>query len=270
MTVAASPELEVLVRVSTAVQQVVREAGHSPHRADVVAMGADGSPTEALDRLAETEILRVLDAEGVAWDLLSEEIGHVVRGGDRVLVVDPIDGSTNALRDLPFASVSLALGSKDLEGIDLGLVRDLYRGTTYWAGRGTGAFRDGRPISTRPWKERGEMCCINLGRHATERANRLAAKVRRVRSLGCASLEILAVAEGAADAYFFENAPDARNLRATDIAAAYRILHEAGGGLSDARGRPLGEFPLTPERRSSVFAWGDVAFGAAAMAEGYL
>jgi fructose-1,6-bisphosphatase/inositol monophosphatase family enzyme len=263
------PELEVLYRTSVRVHQVVREARSSPHRADVVAMGADGTPTEELDRLAEAEILRVLDAEGVDWDLLSEEIGRVHRGGDRTLVVDPIDGSHNALRNQPFYAVSLALGRDVLDGIECGLVRDLHHGTTWWANRGGGAFRDGRPITTRPWNARSETVFVNLGSNASERAVRLAGKARRVRSLGCASQELLMVAQGSADAFLFENHAENRNLRATDIAAAYRILLEAGGGISDARGRSLDDFPLQVERRTSVFAWGDPAFGKAAEA-GYL
>jgi fructose-1,6-bisphosphatase/inositol monophosphatase family enzyme len=260
VTDASRAELEVLYRVSVAVHRVVRDARSSPHRADVVAMGADGTPTEELDRLAEGEILRMLDAEGVDWDLLSEEIGHVARGGDRTLVVDPIDGSHNALRNLPFFTVSLALGRGNLAGIDAGLVRDLHHGTTWWASRGRGAFRDGRPIHARPWNAKTEMMFVNLGRNASERSVRLAGKARRVRSLGCASQEMLMVIQGSADGYFFENAPESRNLRATDIAAAFRILHEAGGGISDAHGKSLDEFPIDLERRTSVFAWGDPAF----------
>ncbi|MCI4367707.1 MAG: hypothetical protein L3K08_08145, partial [Thermoplasmata archaeon] len=89
-----------------------------------------------LDRIAEASLIRALDAEGLDWNLLSEEAGIVPRGGTRTLVVDPIDGSHNALRGLPFSTVSLALGSTDLEGIDAGVVRDLSTGSTYWAGRG--------------------------------------------------------------------------------------------------------------------------------------
>jgi myo-inositol-1(or 4)-monophosphatase len=263
-------DVDILYRVSVAVHRVFRDVASSPHRGDVVAMGATGSPTEEIDRLAESEIVKVLDEEGVDWDVVSEEVGAVKRGGGRTLVVDPIDGTHNALRNLPFSTVSLALGTRDLGGVDIGLVRDLYRGTTYWATRNGGALRDGRPIHTRGWNPRTEMLFANLGRHATPRVGRFAAKGRRVRSLGCASLEILAVAEGAADAYLFENAPEERNLRATDLAAAYRILAEAGGGMYDASGQPLDSFPLTVERRTSVFAWGDAAFARAASTEGYL
>jgi fructose-1,6-bisphosphatase/inositol monophosphatase family enzyme len=262
------PEIEVLYRVSVAVHRVFRDAATSPHRADFVAMGADGSPTEQIDRLAESEILRVLDAEGVDWNLMSEEIGHVDRGGTQTLVVDPIDGSHNVFRNLPFSTVSLALGTTDLAGVDVGLVRDLHLGTTYWAARGEGAWRDGRPMRVRPWVARGEVLFVNLGAHASERAFRFAKSGRRARSLGCASLETLAVAGGGGDAYLFENTPENRNLRATDIAGAYRILLEAGGGMWDAHGGEVGSFPLTVDRRTSVFAWGDRAFADAALAGG--
>jgi fructose-1,6-bisphosphatase/inositol monophosphatase family enzyme len=256
-------ELGVLHRIGLAVERVARENGRSPHRADVVAMGASGTPTEELDRLAERAVLGTLEDERLDWNVVSEEAGVVERGGRRTLVVDPIDGTANAVRNLPFSTVSLALGARDLGSVDLGLVRDLARGTTYWAARGEGAFRDGRPIRTRSWPGRGELVFVNLGRFASVRSAALVGRARRVRSLGCASLEIAMVAEGGGDAYVFENADGATNLRATDIAAAYRLLLEAGGGMSDARGRPLDGFPLGVTQRTSVLAWGDAAFGKA-------
>jgi fructose-1,6-bisphosphatase/inositol monophosphatase family enzyme len=263
-------DLEVLFRVAQTVQAGFRQASTSPHRADVVAMGADGSPTEEVDRVAEAQVLAALDVEGVDWDVLSEEAGLVHRGGGKVLVLDPIDGSHNALRGLPFSTVSLGLGRTDLGGIDTAVVRDLSRGVTYWAERGRGAFRNGHRLATRAWAARSELFFLNLGRHATPRVVQLAGRARRVRSLGCASLEMLAVAEGAADGYVFENDTVGRNLRVTDIAAAYRILLEAGGDASDLEGKPLAKFPLSLPDRTSVFAWGDPELGARARLEGYL
>ncbi len=264
MPAGGAPELEVLFRICAAVQGVVRREVTSPHRGDIVAMGADGSPTEQIDRIAEGQILSILEAEGIGWDVLSEEIGVVRRGGDRTLVVDPVDGSHNVLRALPFATISLALGRTDLDGIDIGVVHDLFGGTTYWAVRGGGAYRDGRRIRTRAWDPRREIFFVNLGRHSTPQAVELAGRGRRIRSLGCASYEMVMVAEGGADLYFFENDTENRNLRVTDIAAAYRILAEAGGGTLDARRRPLGGFPLELGRHTSILAWGDPAFVATA------
>jgi fructose-1,6-bisphosphatase/inositol monophosphatase family enzyme len=259
-----------MFRICAAAHGAFRLANGSPHRADIVAMGADGSPTEEIDRIVEAQLLATLETEKVDWDLVSEEIGTVRRGGSRTLVVDPIDGSHNVLRRLPYATISLALGSGTLGGIDVGVVHDVFTGVTYWAERGHGAYRDGRPLHVRSWDPRAELFFLNLGRHSTPRVVAWAAKGRRVRSLGCASLEIVMVAQGSADAYFFENDVDQRNLRVTDIAAAYRILLEAGGGVGNAAREPLEAFPLSLEHHTSVFAWGDPKFRDASKEGGYL
>ncbi|MCI4348995.1 MAG: inositol monophosphatase [Thermoplasmata archaeon] len=269
MTGDAGADLEVLVRIAYAVHGVVRQARRSPHRADIVGMGAYGVPTEHIDRVAEAQVLSALEAEEVDWNLLSEEVGLVDRGGKRTLVLDPVDGSSNALRDIPFSSVSLALGRSKLGDIEAGVVHDLFRGTTYWASKGGGAFLDGQPIHTRAWDAKNELFFANLGRHSTPRSVALAGKVRRIRSLGCASLEMAMVAQGAADGYLFENDTANRNLRVTDIAAGYRILLEAGGGATDPDGAPLEKLPLDIHARTNIFAWGDPAFAKVAKAEGY-
>lgn len=256
----ALPDIETLFRIAQAVQDVVRQSRSSPHEGDVVAMGADGSPTEEVDRIAEGQVLSVLEAEGLDWNVVSEEIGFVDRGGKKTLVVDPIDGSHNVLRGMPFATVSLALGSETLGGVEAGVVHDLFTGSTCWAARGHGAFWDGRPIHVRPWELRRELFFVNLGRHSTPRSLRLAERGRRIRSLGCASLEMVMVARGAADAYLFDNDTPHRNLRVTDIAAAYRIVVEAGGQVGDAEFRSLEGFPLRLGEHTSVCAWGDPAF----------
>ncbi len=252
----ADPELEVLFRLSQAVHRAVRQAITSPHRGDVVAMGADGSPTEELDRVAEGQLLATLETEGVDWEVLSEEAGRVRRGGGPLLVVDPIDGSHNALRSVPFSTISLALGRGTLGGVEKAVIRDLFQGTTYWATRGGGAWRDGHRLRTRSWEARGELFFVNLGRHATPKAVALAEKGRRIRSLGCASLEMAMVAQGSADAYFFENDTPERNLRVTDIAAGYLLVREAGGAVSDAARRGLESVPLDLSEHTSVLAYG--------------
>ena len=263
-------ELEILFRIAYAVRHTVRQSGATPHRGEIVAIGAAGSPTEELDRIAEAQVLSSLEEEGVDWNVLSEEAGFVQRGGSRLLVVDPVDGSHNALRGFPMSTVSLALGQSTLGDIDVGVVHNLDNGVTHWAERGYGAFRDGHRLRTRTWEVRSELFCVNLGRHSTPRAARLAEKGRRVRSLGCASLELAMVAQGSADAYFFENDNEGRNLRVTDIAAAYLVVREAGGGITDALQHSLESFPLNLDQRTSVFAWGDPSFARHAVSEGYL
>ncbi|MEM0128640.1 MAG: inositol monophosphatase family protein [Thermoplasmata archaeon] len=256
----ASDPLEILVRIALEVHRAVRTSVSMPGRADVVAMGASGSPTERIDRIAERTILACMDAERVDWDLLSEEAGLVRRGGGAVLIADPIDGSHNAVHGIPFASVSLALGREDLSGVTIGLVHDLFRGTTFWARRGGGAYRNGERIRTRRWVEGHDLVHANLGRFTASRLIGRIHSARRIRAIGCASLELAQVAQGSADAYLFDNVPPERNLRVTDIAAGTLIVEEAGGRVVDAEGSPIGSLPLRVDRRTSIVAVGDPAF----------
>ena len=255
----SSQELETLVRIGDAVEETFRAASRSPRQAREVGMGASGNPTAELDRAAEARVLACLEREGVSWNLLSEELGFVDRGGEDILVVDPVDGSHNALSDIPSATVSLALGRERLSDLRVGVVHDLFLGRTHWALRGQGAYLDGVRTSTRTWRPGQELLMVNLGANATSRAHRAAVSVRRVRALGCASLEMALVAQGAADGYFSDNDPGEKNLRVTDLAAGYLLVREAGGGVYAPGSGPL-DLPLDLKNRTPLLAWGDPRF----------
>src|SRR5437016_7625392 len=112
----------LLLEIADAVQHAV-EAFHGDP-AEVVGRGADGAPSARIDRLAEETVLRVLDYEGAALNVLSEEAGFIDRGGKATLVLDPIDGTHNAIRGVPAYSVSLAIGHERLSDVQEALVRD--------------------------------------------------------------------------------------------------------------------------------------------------
>ena len=85
-----------------------------PHeRGTEVGQGEGGDTTLVIDRDAEAAIITVLEAahaDGMCFDLISEEVGARAFDGDGALViVDPIDGSRNARRGLPEFAVSLAV-----------------------------------------------------------------------------------------------------------------------------------------------------------------
>lgn len=261
-------DLELLIRLSYAVHNAVRQSLSSPHKEREVAIGASGSPTAELDRVAEAQVLSFLEQEKLPWNVLSEELGFIDRGHHDLLVLDPVDGSHNALRGLPFATVSLALGREQLSDVRVGVVHDIDTGLTFWATRGGGAWLDGRRLSTRSWVPSEELFFVNLGTHASTRAHALAQRCRRIRALGCASFEIAMVAQGGADGFFSDNTPPTLNLRVTDIAAAQLILKEAGGGVADSHGNPL-EMLLNLDRRTSLLAWGDRRLLAEGHGEGY-
>src|SRR5213076_3326858 len=122
-------------------------------REPVVGAGEGGDETTAIDQAAEDVILaRVREAAGA---VVSEEVGRV--GGDALplVVVDPIDGSLNAKRGIPFFSVSIAVAEGEtMDDIVFGFVHDFGSHEEWTARRGEGAWLNGRPLgSVRPKDE---------------------------------------------------------------------------------------------------------------------
>lgn len=218
-------------------------------------MGADGTPTKLVDDLAEREVLRIVEqTKEPHVNVLSEECGFVDRGGDLTLVVDPIDGTTNASRGLPLYCVSLALGSRRLSDVTLGLVRNIPTGDEYVARRGGGAHRNGERLHSRVFDPADVVVSAELGVHAKREALQLAAKRYYVRSFGAAALEMCFVAEGGLDLYYMAQ----EKLRVIDIAASALIVRESGGRVLDASGREL-DMDLSLAPRTSVIAVGSDA-----------
>src|SRR5215218_2905113 len=92
-----------------------------------------------------TDAVAVGRLTGAGLGVLSEESGHHHPDRDLCVVVDPIDGSTNASRGIPWYATSLAV--VDAEGVRAALVINQATGVRYEAVRGGGATRDGLPIS---------------------------------------------------------------------------------------------------------------------------
>ena len=246
--------VDLLGDLAVAVQHAVDNLRGDP--AEILGRGADGAPSSRLDRVAEAAVLDRLEEIHARVNVLSEEAGFVDRGGDSLLVLDPVDGTHNALRGVPAFSVSLALGHSRLGDVAEGLVRDLVSGATYRASKGQGATLDGRPIHVRRYDPKDVLFSVYLGSNAEPDAARVAAKARRVRHLGAASLDLCLVARGAADLYFMHSREERLKLRACDIAAGTLIVREAGGQVLDLAGRQL-DMPLTADAHTDLIALGD-------------
>ncbi len=248
------PVKGLLLEAAEAVQHAVEAMTGNP--AEVLGRGADGGPSARIDRVAEEAVLRVLDYEEASLNVLSEEAGFIDRGGQATLVLDPIDGTHNALRGVPAYSVSLAIGHERLSDVQEALVRDLVSGATYYAAKGGGALLNGSPIRVHPYDPADLLFSVYLGTNAAPDASRIAGLARRVRALGAASLDLCLVARGAADLYYMHSATVETKLRAVDIAGGTLIVREAGGLVLDLEGRDL-ELPLSPTARTDLVAVGD-------------
>lgn len=180
----------------------------------------------AFDLTVDDAVLGVLAGQGVG--VLSEESGLTDGDSGVIVVVDPVDGSTNASRGIPWYACSLC--ALDAEGPWIALVANLATGTRYRAVRGGGATRDTVPIS--PAVPVGlEEALVVLNGHPPTHLG-----WRQYRALGSTALDICAVADGSVDATI-DCTRDA--LGPWDYMGALLVLTEAGGVIADAEGRDL-------------------------------
>ena len=217
--------------------------------------GASGDTTVVLDKRLEDLVVAAARRAGDVR-LLSEELGERDFGCPRAtLIVDPLDGSTNAINGIGLYAVSYALAPPEptLGNVRLGYVRNLVSGEEYWAVKGKGAFRNGRRIRAQKGAGLGllllEMSPGPL--NVVDRARRALREADKVRCLGSMALDLCYVASGAASAVLDVRGDLGRPL---DSSAGKLILEEAGGTMTDAGGRSLDGMKIDLDGRADSVA----------------
>jgi len=239
---------EVCVKIADRIESRVREERRKNFGqfGEEVEMGADGTPTQHVDKVAE-EI--ALLAVGKKMNVLSEEAGFIDNGAEYTIVIDPVDGTRNAVHGIPFYCTSIAIGRKRLGDVEYALVKNLLTGDTYTAEKGKGAFLNGDRIGVDKSLEE-PIISLALGKSGNNRIfNYLDTNNVNIRSLGAAALEMCLVASGSLNAYI----QGSEYLRVTDFAAGTLIVREAGGEVFNAKDGLL-DVGLNLEERSSVLA----------------
>ena len=215
---------------------------------NTIGVGADGTVTKYVDKIAEDAAINFLNKSKLKVNILSEEVGILDRGGKYTFVLDPIDGTRNAYRGIPFYSVSLAIGKSKMSDVEYGIVKNIPTGDLFIAEKGHGAFFNGNRIGTPEIPDKEPLSSLALGKNY-DKVTLTLAKKDKVRSLGSASLEMCMVAIGALDFYVVGK----EYLRVFDIAASTLILREAGGFVTNIYGKEL-DMPFNLDERSSVVA----------------
>jgi myo-inositol-1(or 4)-monophosphatase len=213
----------------------------------IVKMGADGTPTTYIDLIAENKVLEILEGIERPVILVSEEIGEVKFGdgpSEVMLVVDPLDGTSNAVKNIPAYGISVAVapilsgykGPLTIQDVQMGVVKNFATDDVYHAIKGEGAFMNNEKLVA---SSKQDLSHSSLGAYVyrmdMKKIEKLCKTVRRMRILGSVAIELCYVAEGTYDAFI----DISDNLRVVDISAAKVILEESGAMLTDKFGHAL-------------------------------
>jgi myo-inositol-1(or 4)-monophosphatase len=178
------------------------------------------------DVAADTAALAVLDAAGVG--VLSEESGLHRPASEFVVVIDPLDGSTNASRGIPWYATSLC--AVDGEGPLAAVVVNLVSHDRFVATRGGGARRNGQAIQPRATTKLGDAL-IGLTGYPPRHLGWM-----QFRALGAIALDLCAVAAGLLDGCV-DCVDDAHG--SWDYLGGMLVCQEAGAVITEARDRDL-------------------------------
>ena len=241
-------EIEELLEISSEIKSAILTYISETADYGKVIVTRERDVTRKIDMFAEKALEKALNSRNLCARIISEELGdHVFpKSGEPefTLVFDPIDGSTNAILGIPFFCSSIAYSPEvehiTFDDIEASVVATIY-GKTFYAVKGENAFVDGKKLPRKiEGKTKQVLSIYTYGADSIPESLiqfQKEAKNVVVRVLGSIAAEICLVAEGVIDAVI-----DVRGLiSGYDIAGAALILKEAGGVITDIKGKELEE-----------------------------
>ena len=259
------------------VSRATRPYFGKPEAGEKVKMGADGTPTSYIDVIAEEIVIRILKEAKVFSYIISEEIGELRLGkGTKrsisltqelrrddieedekpkfIFLVDPIDGTSNAIKEIPAFGISIAVADvpegriATLNDVELAFISNFANGNFFEAEKGKGCWLNNEKVHPSDIVTISDMTLGGFTKTGTSEASKLVDNARRMRVLGSVVLELSYVASGRYDAFL-----DLRGSRIIDIAGSKLILEEAGGIITDKYGDKLNN-KLSIHERAVVVA----------------
>ena len=226
-----TPWLDFCRAAAADVERRLAELPTRDERERPVGTGQGGDETVAVDEAAERAVvsrLQALHEGGLDFTLVSEELGERRFGADPRLrvVVDPIDGSVNAKRGIPFFSLSVAVAEGPTLGdVVFGYVRDFGSGEEWTAERGHGAALNGSSLAGVGPKEEIELLSFEatMTHYVAAKAAAFLELAPRLRIMGSLALSLCHLAAGRVDAVV-----SLKPIRSVDIAAGQLLCREQG------------------------------------------
>ncbi len=224
--------LQMVQEITAYIRRRVNESGSTV----IHKLEEERNPIYAIDEEVENLARDYLEREQIPVVIKSEDrpAQNITSNPLKTFILDPLDGSMNAARGIPFYCVSLAIGDLSLnrkfslDNIDSGIIQNVCSGATFVAVKNRGAYLNGHQINTSRITKLSDALISIYTRHAPQNVLTLANAVRSIRTNGCAALELCEVARGAYDGFVYLSS----SIKIYDIAAGAFIIKEAGGTVS--------------------------------------
>src|SRR5688572_18706212 len=254
--------LDILIESSKNVYSEIKDLLGTSEGASKISLGAGGDISRKIDIVAETAVINTIKSNNISPVIIGEECGIVNlntsssssssnNNNKGYVIMDAVDGTTNAIRGIPFSCCSLAFANEfKLSSVTDAVVLDLFTGDIYSASKQKGSFFNNKKISVRNEKDFSSITSLedfksidvligtNVSRVPTNILDEISKVISfssHIRHFGANALELCYFARGFMDAYI-----DIRGkIRSTDMAAAYLIAKEAGGKLYSSNGQEL-------------------------------
>ena len=255
--------LDVLIESAKNVYSEIKDLLGTSEGASKISLGAGGDISRKIDIVAETAVLNTIKSNNMSPVIIGEECGIVnlnktssssssfSNNNNGFVIMDAVDGTTNAIRGIPFSCCSLAFATEfKLSFVTDAVVLDLFTGDIYSASKQKGSFLNNKKINVRNEKDFSSITSLEdlksidvlIGTNVSgvplnilDEISRVISFSSHIRHFGANALELCYFARGFIDAYI-----DIRGkIRSTDMAAAYLIAKEAGGKLYSSNGQEL-------------------------------
>jgi myo-inositol-1(or 4)-monophosphatase len=269
---------DILTEASKNVYSEIKNLLGTIDGASKISRGAGGDISRKIDIVAEKTVLNTIKSNNIFPTVIGEECGIVNlnksssssssnNNNEGFLIMDAVDGTTNAIRGLPFSCCSLAFANEfKLRSVIDAVVLDLFTGDIYSASKEKGSFYNNKKIhvknedfnsieSLEDLKSFDVLIGTNISGITSNILNQISKVLlfsTHIRHFGANALELCYFARGFMDAYI-----DIREkIRPTDMAAGYLIAKEAGGELYSSDGQEL-DSDLDLKTKLSFYAVGN-------------
>jgi myo-inositol-1(or 4)-monophosphatase len=263
--------IDILTEASRNVYSEIKNLLGTIDGGSKISLGAGGDISRKIDIVAEKTVINTIKSNNISPTIIGEECGILSLNksssnsiNEGFLIMDAVDGTTNAIRGLPFSCCSLAFANEfKLSSVIDAVILDLFTGDIYSASKEKGSFFNNTKIhvknenfdsieSLEDLKSSDVLIGTNVsGVHSDifKELSKVLLFSTHIRHFGANALELCYFARGFMDAYI-----DIREkIRTTDMAAGYLIAKEAGGKLYSPNGQEL-DSNLALETKLSFYA----------------